>query len=98
MSDRLLKTVFVAAFVLSAAVVCAGQVATARDATARTGAQGSTAEPDAALTATAPERSIEDLNLRGAAVTMPPLSDSLFGVDSGFRRAMFGQGSCFAST
>ena len=40
----------------------------------------------------ATERSMEDLNLRGAAVTMPPLSDSLFGVDSGFRRAMYGQG------
>jgi porin len=54
-------------------------------------AQG--ADPALATPAVAAaERSIEDLNLVGAAVTMPPFSDSLLGVDSGFRRALFGQG------
>jgi porin len=53
---------------------------------------------DAAASRNAPEpkepvtRSIEDLNLVGAAVTMPGFSDSVLGVDSGFRRALFRQG------
>jgi porin len=42
-----------------------------------------------------PERSIEDLNLSGAAVTMPPFSDTMFGVDADFRRAMYGKGMLF---
>lgn len=92
MSDRFTKTVLLVAFMLSAPVACEAQVATAPDATDRSDAQGATAEPDADETTPAPERSIEDLNLLGAAVTMPPLSDSLLGVDSGFRRAMLGQG------
>jgi porin len=37
-------------------------------------------------------RSIEDLNLVGAPVTMPPISDTVFGVESGFREALFREG------
>jgi porin len=36
--------------------------------------------------------SIEGLNLLGAAASMPPIRDSVFGVDSDFRRAMFRKG------
>ena len=42
--------------------------------------------------APATERSIEDLNLVGAPVTMPKISDTILGVDSGFRRALFSEG------
>jgi porin len=35
---------------------------------------------------------IEGLNLVGAPVTMPRISDTLFGTESGFRRALFSQG------
>ena len=38
------------------------------------------------------ERSIEDLNLVGAAATMPRISDSLLGTESGLRRALFSKG------
>ncbi len=38
------------------------------------------------------ERSIEDLNLVGAPVTMPRISDTLLGDESGFRQALFGEG------
>lgn len=40
-------------------------------------------------------RSIEDLNLVGAAVTMPLISDTILGADSAFRRALFRQGLLF---
>jgi porin len=38
------------------------------------------------------ERSIEDLNLVGAAATMPRISDTILGTESGFRRALFSHG------
>lgn len=38
------------------------------------------------------ERSIEDLNLVGAAVTMPPLADSVLGATSPFRRGFASRG------
>lgn len=41
------------------------------------------------------QSSIEDLNLVGAAVSMPAISDSIFGVDSGFRRSLFSRGVLF---
>lgn len=53
-------------------------------------AQSTTAPPIAEPAAV--RRSIEDLNLVGAAVTMPAFSDSLLGVDSDFRRTMFSRG------
>jgi porin len=52
----------------------------------------STAEPDSTDTPAEPERSIEDLNLIGSAVTMPAFSDSVLGVESDFRRALFSKG------
>ena len=55
-------------------------------------AQSASAPPGAPESEAAFTRSIEDLNLVGAAVTMPPFSDSLLGVDSGFRRSLFSQG------
>ena len=63
-------------------LVSAGSVGRAQSTTGATTTQSSAA----------PGRSIEDLNLIGAAVTMPPFADSLLGADSGFRRAMFSQG------
>ena len=65
------------AAVLLASVVCHAQTAPA---------------PSAPESSTPIERSIEDLNLVGAAVTMPRFSDTVLGVDSGFRRAMFRHG------
>ena len=40
-------------------------------------------------------RSMEDLNLVGAAATMPAISDTLLGTESGFRRALFSEGILF---
>ena len=37
-------------------------------------------------------RSIEDLNLVGADIHMPPFSDTVFGVDSPYRRALYSKG------
>jgi porin len=56
-------------------------------------AQSTTASARAPEAEAPAERSLEDLNLIGAAVTMPPFSDSVLGVDSGFRRALFGRGT-----
>jgi porin len=38
------------------------------------------------------QRSFEDLNLAGAAVTMPSFADTILGVESGFRQALFSRG------
>jgi porin len=46
-------------------------------------------------TSPVPEHSIEDLNLVGAAVTMPLISDTVLGVESGFRHALFSEGILF---
>jgi porin len=40
----------------------------------------------------ATERSIEDLNLLGAAVSNPPFTDTILGADSAFRRTLFRHG------
>ena len=53
------------------------------------------AQTTAAVTGSSTEasdRSIDDLNLVGAAVTMPPFVDTVLGSDSGFRRALFREG------
>lgn len=55
------------------------------------GAQGAAAPTDHRSSAVR-ERSIEDLNLVGAAVTMPAFADTVLGVDSGFRRGLLGRG------
>ena len=41
------------------------------------------------------DRSIEDLNYLGGDAAMPPFSDSVIDVDSGFRRALFRKGLAF---
>jgi len=55
-------------------------------------AQGVPAQPAPPPAAFPTERSIEDLNLQGAAVSNPPFTDTTFGADSAFRRALFEQG------
>jgi porin len=61
---------------------------------ARALCEAQSATPSALLSKAppAPEYSIEGLNLVGAPVTMPLISDTIFGVESGFRRALFSQG------
>lgn len=54
-------------------------------------ASGSAQTPPPAAAAS----SIEDLNLVGAAVTMPLISDTLLGSESGFRQALFEKGLLF---
>ncbi len=81
MSDRVLKRLLVVLGSLSASALC--------------GAQDTTTPADALPNPARPEHSIEELNLIGAAVTMPPLSDSVLGVESGFRRALLGEGMLF---
>ena len=70
-------------------------MAVSLSASALCNAQSTTAQPNLPEPPAAPERSIEDLNLVGAAVTMPALSDSVLGVESGFRRALFSKGMLF---
>lgn len=55
-------------------------------------AQGTSVPPAASTAPVAAERSIEDLNLLGAAVSNPPFTDTVLGADSGFRRALFERG------
>jgi hypothetical protein len=80
MSDRLLKALVVAGS-LSAGAPCSAHETTAQEIASETKAE--------------PERSIEDLNLIGAAVTMPAFADTVFGTESGFRRALFSKGMAF---
>jgi porin len=49
-------------------------------------------QPAVGATGAAAERSIEDLNLVGAAITMPPFPDTVLGVHSGLRRALWSEG------
>lgn len=56
------------------------------------GAQAPSAAPVARPVPSASDRSIDDLNLLGGATTMPPMSDSVLGAESAFRRALFGKG------
>jgi hypothetical protein len=74
MRNRFVVALFLSAATLASAV-CKAQ-----------GVAGSSRHPESKAPL---ERSIEDLNLIGAAVTMPAFSDSVLGVDSGFRRALF---------
>jgi porin len=76
-SDRLLKALVVAGS-LSAGAPCSAHETTAQETASDTKAE--------------PERKVEDLNLIGAAVTMPAFSDTVFGTESGFRRALFSKG------
>jgi porin len=76
-NDRPAKTLLAVALLSSAGTLCSGQAAAASP--LRDTSRDS-------------EYSIEGLNLVGAAATMPRISDSLLGTDSGFRRALFGQG------
>ena len=78
MSDRLARALLTVALLTPAGTWCSGQ-STASSSTTRD------TTPDS-------ERSIEDLNLVGAAATMPRISDSLLGTESGFRRALFSKG------
>lgn len=78
MNDRLVNALLTVALLSSAGTLCSGQT--------------TTASPALRETPRDPERSIEDLNLVGAAATMPRVSDSLLGTESGFRRALFGKG------
>jgi porin len=75
---RFLKTLLVVTASLSPSALC--------------NAQSTTAPPDSADTKPESARSIEDLNLIGAAVTMPAFSDTVLGVESEFRRALFDKG------
>jgi porin len=55
-------------------------------------AQGTSAQPAPPPATASTERSIEDLNLLGAATSNPPFTDTVLGADSAFRRALFAQG------
>lgn len=78
MNDQCLKALLVVALSLSTGTLCQ--------------AQDTTSRPNAPAPAPVLRRSIEDLNLLGGGATMPTFSDSLLGVDSGIRRAMFSKG------
>jgi len=78
MNDRIAKTIFTMVLLALASSLCNAQSTT------------STAVPSE--TPQASNYSIEDLNLVGASVRMPLISDTIFGVESGFRRALFSEG------
>jgi hypothetical protein len=80
-NDRLAKTLLTVALLLSASALCNGQ------------SKAGAGEPPE--TPPASEYSMEDLNLVGAAATMPLISDTLLGAESGFRRALFSKGILF---
>jgi hypothetical protein len=75
---RLATRLLALALLSSAGTLCHGQTGTAST-VARPAA------PDL-------ERSIEDLNLVGGSATMPRISDSVLGTESGFRRTLFRKG------
>ena len=70
----------------AALMLCAGILSNAQSKDASQGL------PDSPTPA---ERSIEDLNYLGGDAAMPPFSDSVIDVDSGFRRALFRKGVAF---
>jgi porin len=72
---------------VTAAFVAAAWLASAASDAESATASGGVPPPEAPA-----ERTIEDLNLIGAAVTMPAFSDTVLGVDSGLRRALFRHG------
>lgn len=68
---------------LAVALLCSGSASFAQNTSSQSSQPAAPGEP---------VRSIEDLNLQGAAVTNPQFTDSLLGADSAFRRALFEQG------
>ena len=78
MNDRPARALPTLVLLSAAGTWCSAQTTTA-----------STISPD---TRRDVERSIEDLNLVGAAATMPRISDSLLGTESGLRRTLFSKG------
>lgn len=78
MNGRLVTALLTTALLSSAGTLCNGQT--------------TTASPVLRETPRDSEYSIEDLNLVGAAATMPRISDTLLGTESGFRRALFSEG------
>lgn len=81
MKDRIFATLVAAVLFCSAGTLTYGKDTTRR--------KNPSADPPESW------RSIEDLNLVGAAVSMPAISDSILGTDSGFRRSLFSQGVLF---
>lgn len=81
MNARMLTTLLTLALLSSAGALSYGQSVDAPSSL-----------PDAAPAA---ERSIEDLNMVGAAITLPPISDTVLGAESSFRRALFSEGFLF---
>lgn len=55
-------------------------------------AQDRSEQPPSPTAPVPAERSIEDLNLLGAATSNPPFTDTILGADSAFRRTLFEQG------
>ena len=70
----------------TALILCAGILSNAQSNDASQGL------PDSPTPA---ERSIEDLNYLGGDAAMPPFSDSVIDIDSGFRQALFRKGVAF---
>jgi porin len=83
MSPRLPKALVTLVFVSSASVSYAQD------------ASGQAVPPPDPVAA---ERSIEDLNLLGAAVSNPPFTDTILGADSAFRRTLFHHGLALRAT
>jgi porin len=80
-NDRRIRRILTTALLLSASILSNAQTGNA-----------SQSLPDSPTPA---ERSIEDLNYLGGDAAMPPFSDSVIAVDSGFRRALFDKGLAF---
>jgi porin len=76
----------------AAILLCAPALGRAQATAADPASPTAAARQEPASTAADPGRSLEDLNLVGGAVTMPPFSDNVFGTDSGVRRALFSRG------
>jgi porin len=81
MNDRVLKTLLIVTLLLWTRALGNGQ--------------SSTAPPNTTPKPTPSPYSIEGLNLVGAAASMPLVSDSIWGVESEFRRALFSKGLLF---
>lgn len=76
-NDRIARTLIAAVLLSSVSALCRGQGTTASSVLPQTPAT---------------EYSIEDLNLVGGSATMPLVSDTLLGTESGFRRTLFSEG------
>lgn len=74
--DRIARTILIVALISLSAARCNGQSKTA----------------NSLASASASDYSIEKLNLVGADVSLPLISDTVFGTESGFRRALFSHG------